>query len=184
MLFRQSAHLGDIVSAELPEPRGVDRAGEFRIRQHRAVRSAHREDDVVQGLQFARAVRQRMAGDDLLDQCRSRTRHADHEDRHLRRVAAAGFFRDQFAAERRFDAVEQGECGRLVVSDARALGGIAGEEMLERAIVILKVGIGLAEARNRAAGGRSSTNLRSSPPAPPWRRGADRRGRISWSWRG
>ena len=72
------------------------------------------------------------------------------------------FFAISSRREHRFDAVEQGERGRLVVGDARALGGIAGEEMLERAIVILQVGIGLAEGEIelQAVGLRQAFGLR------------------------
>jgi hypothetical protein len=86
-----------------------------------------------------------MAGDDLLDQRRTRTRHAEHEDRHRRLIAAAGFRRDQLAREHRFNAVEQGERRCLVIRDCRALAGIAFDQVLERARIVLEIRVGFPE---------------------------------------
>ncbi len=55
------------------------------------------------------------------------------------------FCADQFARERRLDAVEQANDRRLVIGNGRALGRIAGEKMRERALVILQIAVGLAE---------------------------------------
>ncbi len=133
VLGGELAHQGEIAGADLLEGRAVERRHEFRIEEHVAVRPAHGEDHVVEGLQFAGAVHQRMAGDDLLDQRGAGARHADDENRHRGGIAAAGFFADQFAREHRLDAVEQREGGSLVVSYRCALGGIAGKQVLERA---------------------------------------------------
>ena len=104
---RESAHRRDIAGTDLPQCRRVECRDEDRIGNRVAVRSADGEDDVVEGLQLAGAVHHWMAGDDLLDQGGSRARHAEHEDRHARRIAAAGFLRDHFAREDGFDLVEQ-----------------------------------------------------------------------------
>ena len=47
--------------------------------------------------------------------------------------------------ERGLDLVKQSHRGFLVIRDRRALGGVAGEQVLERAAVVLDVGVCLAE---------------------------------------
>jgi hypothetical protein len=86
-----------------------------------------------------------VAGDDLFDQRASRTGHAQDKDRQRRRVAAAELGGDQFWREHRLNAVEQSQDGGLVLAKAAALGRVASEQVSERAGMVVKVRIGLAE---------------------------------------
>jgi hypothetical protein len=99
----------DVTAADLSQRIGVERRDEVRIGQGAAVGGAHGQHHVVKRLQFAAAVSKRMAGDDLLDQGRAGTRHADDKHWCRRRIAAAGLRRDQVAGKCRRDAVEQRE---------------------------------------------------------------------------
>ena len=72
------------------------------------------------------------------------------------------FCADQFAREGGLDAIEQAKDRCFVIGDGRALGRIAGEQMRERAPVILKIPVGLAqrEIELQAVGLRQAFGLR------------------------
>ena len=86
-----------------------------------------------------------VAGDDLLDQSGARSRHADDEDRTGRWVAAAWFAPQQRGIEHIADALHILQPFSLVVPDLRAFERVACEQAAERVLVLLEVGIGLAE---------------------------------------
>src|SRR3984957_2205780 len=88
-----------------------------------------------------------MTGEDLFDERRAGSWHAENENRNRRWIATAGFFLDQIACECLFDPIEQIERGILVVSNCRALGCVAGDKVLERSGKIFQIRISLAEGK-------------------------------------
>ena len=125
------------VRRPLPEPIAILRAERPKMlrrhvrnhlgkRQRARQRIAEAAGGLVEQVEFAGAKDLRMARQDLLDQRRARARHADDEDRKVRRIAGVAVGSDEFRGEQRARAVEARQCRGFVVGDLPTLEGIAG----------------------------------------------------------
>ena len=95
-----------------------------------------------------------MAGENLLDQRGARTRHADDENRHGRRLPAAGVGLEHFRGEDALDVAKKPERRFFIVIDQRALGGIASAQLCKGAAAIADVAIGLSQREIELQPGR------------------------------
>ena len=86
-----------------------------------------------------------MARENLLDEGRAGTRHADHEDRLGRAMTATALALHELGRERRFQSGEEARSRQLVINDVRALQRVAGREMAERFLMAVEVRASLIE---------------------------------------
>ena len=70
-----------------------------------------------------------MARENLLDEGRAGTRHADHEDRLGRAMTATAHALHELGRERRFQSGEEARSRQLVINDVRALQRVARREL-------------------------------------------------------
>ncbi len=106
---------------------------------------ADRLDAVDEIRDLAGAEHVGMAGQDLLDQGRPRTRHAEDEDRHRGGAAETAPGVDELAGEDGDDEVEDGEPLGLVIRDLPADQRIPRLPLGERPAVVFEIVVGLAE---------------------------------------
>ena len=106
---------------------------------------------VAERLDLPRCEDQGVRGQDLLDERRSRPRHAHDEHRRRPRVGRLACAADQFRGEDVLDAMEQFDAVRLVHSQPFAMQRIAADQMLETARLLSHVGQRLAEGEMQHA---------------------------------
>ena len=86
-----------------------------------------------------------MARENLLDEGRAGTRHADHEDRLGRAMTATAHALHELGREGRSQCGEEARSRQLVINDVRALQRVAGREMAERFLMAVEVRASLIE---------------------------------------
>jgi hypothetical protein len=134
---------------------GSRKGGGEQVDQHLRITSGQSARDGGQIGQFGQAFDHRVAGDDLFDQCRSRSRHADDEDGIARCVTAPDALGEEGRSKGGDAARDEVVVGLAVVGGGRAARGVARGIISEAARSAACVVVGLAEReiQPRAVGG-------------------------------